>query len=84
MLLVELQGADKCFAQLGEEMQRTAEEGHMTADRFTAGETGDCLVDNSLENRGRKILLRRTFVDQRLDIGFCEIRRSGLRWSRAT
>ena len=58
-------------------MQRTAEKGHMTTNRFAAGETGDCLVDNSLENRGRKILLRRTFVDQRLDIRLCKYAAAG-------
>ena len=42
----------------------------MTADRFTAGKTGDRLVDNRLENRGGKIFLCSTVVDQRLDIGF--------------
>ena len=76
--------ADKCFAQLGEEMKRTAEKGHMTPDRLAAGQTADGLVDHSLENRGRQIFLRGTFVDQRLDIRFCEYAAAGCDGVRAT
>ena len=49
----------------------------MAADRFAAGQTADGLVDNCLENRSRQIFLGGTFVDQRLDIGFCKYAAAG-------
>ena len=49
-------------------MQRAAEKGNVAADRFTAGKTGNGLVDNCLENGSGKILLGGTIVDQRLDV----------------
>ena len=72
MLIIQLQGADKRSLQFGKEMKRSAEEGDMTADRFTAGQTTDGLVDDCLENRSRKVLLGSPLVDQGLDIGFGE------------
>ena len=68
MLLIQLQRADKSLPQLGEEVERSAQESHMPADRFAAGQAADSLVDHSLEDRNRKILLRSAFIDQRLDI----------------
>ena len=44
----------------------------MTADRLTAGKTGNGLVDHRLENGSSKVFLCGTIVDQRLDIGFCK------------
>ncbi len=60
----------KAFSQLGQEVKRTAEKCNMTADRFSAGKTGDGLVYNCLENRSGQILLGCTVVDQRLDVSF--------------
>ena len=40
----------------------------MTADRLTAGKTGNGLVDNRLENGGRQVFLGGSFVDEGLDI----------------
>ena len=49
-------------------MQRTTEESDMTADRFSAGQSTDGLVDNCLENRSRQVFFGGTIVDQRLDV----------------
>ena len=42
----------------------------MSADRLTAGQTADGLVDHCLENRGGKVFFGCTVIDQWLDIGF--------------
>ena len=68
MFLIQLQCTDKCLFQLGEEMKRSSQKGHMAADRLTAGQTADGLVDHCLENGRRQILLGRTVVDQGLNI----------------
>ncbi len=72
MVLIEIQRFDEALPQLVEEMQRPAEERDMSADRLAAGEAGDRLVHDGLENRRRQVLPGRAFVDQRLDIGLSE------------
>ncbi len=72
MFIVQLQGSDKSGLQLRKEVKRPAKESNVSADRFTAGKTGNGLVDNCLENGGRKVFLGCSVVDQRLDICFCE------------
>ena len=57
VLLIQLQGADKGFLQLRQEMQRAAQEGHVPADGLAAGQAADGLVDHRLENGGGQILL---------------------------
>ena len=47
-------------------MERAAEKGDVAANRFSAGQTGDGLVYNRLEDRSREILAGRTLVDERL------------------
>ena len=64
----EIQRADECGLQLGKEMQRSAQERDVSADRLTAGQTADRLVYDRLENGGGEVFLRRAFIDQRLDI----------------
>ena len=49
-------------------MQRTTKECYMSTDRLTTCQSGDCLIDNRLENRCWQVFLRCTLVDQRLDI----------------
>ena len=49
-------------------MQRAAKEGNVAADWFTAGKTGNGLVDDCLENRSRQVFFGSTVIDQRLDI----------------
>jgi len=49
----------------------------VAADWFTAGKTGNGLVDDCLENRSGKILFCCTVVDERLDIRFCEYTAAG-------
>ena len=62
----------KAALQLGEKVKRSSQECHMAADRFTAGQAADGLVDNRLENGGGKVFFGRALVDQGLDIGLCE------------
>ncbi len=59
----QIQGADKCRAQLREKMKRTAEKCNIAADRLAACQTADGLVDNRLENGGGQILFCCAFVD---------------------
>ena len=68
VFLIKVQSADEAFAKLGEEVQRTAEEGNMAADRFAAGKTGDGLVYHRLKNGYRQIFLGRALIDQRLNV----------------
>ncbi len=68
MFGVKLQGAFESLAELIQEMQGTAKEGDIAADRFSARETGDRLVGDCLENRGGQVFAGRAFVDEGLDI----------------
>ena len=72
MFIIQLQGSDKSSLQLRKEVKRPAKEGNVSADRFTAGKTGNGLVDNCLENGGRKVFLSCSVVDQWLDICFAK------------
>ncbi len=69
-LLREAQSADEGRLQLREEVQRTAQEGHMAPNGLTAGKAGDGLIHHRLENGGSQVRLGGALVDQRLDIGF--------------
>ena len=57
VLVVQLQGADKGCAQLGEEVKRPSEKCHVAADRFSAGKTADRLVDHCLKDGRGKVFL---------------------------
>ena len=61
-------------------MERTTKECNVATDRFTAGKTTDRLVDDCLENRGRKIFSCGTFIDQRLDVCFGKNTAAGCNW----
>lgn len=50
-------------------MQRSAQKGDVAADRLAAGKARDRLIYNGLEDRSSQVFLRRTFIDQGLDIG---------------
>ena len=64
----QIQGADKCRAQLREEMKRSTEKRNIAADRLAACQTTDGLVDNRLENGGGQILFGCALIDEGLDI----------------
>ena len=64
----QIQGADKCRAQLREEMKRSTEKRNIAADRLAACQTADGLVDNRLENGGGQILFGCALIDEGLDI----------------
>ena len=53
-------------------MQRSAEEGNVTADWFTAGKARNCLVNNCLKNGSGNVFAACTFVNQRLNVSFCK------------
>ena len=72
VLVVQFQRADESSAQFRQEVQRSAQERHMSPDRFSAGKPADGLVYYRLENRSGKVFLGRAVVDQRLDVRLCE------------
>ena len=53
-------------------MKRTAQEGNVAADGFSAGKSADGLVYNRLKDGGRQVRLGCALVDERLDIRLCE------------
>ena len=69
VLVIQLQGADKSRPQFREEMERSAQERYVSADRFAAGQSADGLVDHRLEDGRRQVFFGRSVVDQRLDVG---------------
>ena len=77
LVSLQVQSADKCLLQFGQEMKRTAEKCDIAADRLSTGKTADRLVDNRLKNGSGQILLRSTLIDQRLDISLCKYTASG-------
>ena len=72
MLVIEFKCTDKRCAQLREKVERAAEKGDVSADRLSAGQARDGLIDNRLKNRCGKVFLCCALVDQRLDVRFCE------------
>ena len=68
MLRVEPERFDETLLELGQEMQRTAEERDVAADRPPLREVADGLVHDRLENRECDIRFRRAVVHERLDI----------------
>ncbi len=72
LLAIKVQGFDKPFAELGHEMERPTQEGHLTTDRSALCQPADRLVDDGLQHRGGNIFFRRAFVEQRLNIRFGE------------
>ena len=63
------QGLDKTRLELGEVVQRAAQERHVAVDGAAASQTGDSLRDHRLEDRGGDVLFLSALVEQRLDIG---------------
>ena len=51
----QIQSSDKGGPKLGEEVKRTSQESHVSADRLSAGQAADSLVDNCLKNGGGQI-----------------------------
>ena len=67
-LRLEFQGFNKPLAQLGQEVQRAAQKGHVAFNRVAAGQTGDRLVNHSLQHGSGDVCLFCPVVDQRLNI----------------
>ena len=66
----ELQGADKGFFQLRQEMQGAAQKCHTPPDGLAAGKAGDGLIDHGLKNGCGQVGGGRALVDEGLNIGF--------------
>ncbi len=77
MLAIQLQGSDKSGFQLRKKVQRSAQEGHVSPDGLSAGQSRDGLIDHCLEDGSSQILFCSAFVDQGLDIRLCKHTASG-------
>ena len=66
------QGPLEGGAQLGQEVQRPAQEHDVTADGAPAGQARDGLGDDGLEDGGGQVLPCGTLVDERLEVGLGE------------
>ena len=62
----------KAWRSSGKKVERAAKKCYGAADRLAAGQTADGLVDHRLENGCGQIFPCSSFIDERLDIGFCE------------
>ena len=70
MFFLQTQGLNKAFPQFREKIQGPSKESNVPFDGPPTSKTTDGLVDNSLKNRGGKILPAGSLIDQRLNIGF--------------
>ena len=81
MFIIELQLPDKSRLQFCKEMERSAKECNVSANRFTLRESGNRLYDDRLENGCGEILFARAVVDQGLNVRLrkdAAARRNGL------
>ena len=69
VLLVQVEREVEAVAQLGEVLQRAAQEGDVAADGTAARQTRDGLGHDSLEDGGGHVLGAGALVEQRLDVG---------------
>ncbi len=69
MLLVQVERDVEAVAQLGEVLQRAAQEGNVAADGAAARQAGDGLGDHGLEDGRGDVLGAGALVEQRLHVG---------------
>ena len=69
VLLVQIEREVEAVAQLGEVLQRAAQEGDVAADGTAARQARNGLGHDSLENGGGHVLGAGALVEQRLDVG---------------
>ena len=69
VLLVQVEREVEAVTQLGEILQRAAQEGDVAADGTAACQARDGLGHDSLEDGGGHVLGAGAFVEQRLDVG---------------
>ena len=69
VLLVEVERLVEALAKRGEVLERAAEERDVAADGVAAGEAGDRLVGDGLEDGGSDVLAGGALVEQGLDVG---------------
>ena len=72
MLLVEAERLDEALLELGQEMERPAEERDMAVDRTSLREVADRLVDDGLQDGKRDVGLLRTIIHECLDVRLCK------------
>ena len=70
VLFVQAERDVKTLAQLGQVLQRAAQESHMAANGSAACQTGNGLRDDGLENGRSDVVPVGAFVQQRLNVGF--------------
>ena len=66
------QRTDKGVAQFRKKVKGAAQKSDVAADRFTAGQAADGLVDDGLKDGGGDIFFRRALIEKGLNIGFGE------------
>ena len=69
VLLVQVEREVEAMAQLGEVLQRAAQEGNVATDGATARQARDGLGHNGLEDGSGHVLGAGALVEQRLDVG---------------
>ena len=71
-LLGQLERLDEALTQLGQVMERPAQERHVAADGTPAGQAADGLHDHGLQHAGGDVVLLGPLVEQGLHVGFGE------------
>ena len=69
---VKLKGFNKALAQTLEKSKRTAEKDNLSCQLTTLGKAGYGLVNNSLEDGGRDILVPASLIENRLNVRLCK------------
>ncbi len=70
MLVIQLQSPDEGCTKFRKEVERAAQEGDMSTNGLAAGQAGNRLINNCLENGYCKVLLSGPVIDQRLYVSF--------------
>ena len=68
----QMQRFNKTLTQLRQKIKRTSQKRDVSTDRFSAGQSGNGLIDDGLENRGCHIFPMCAFIQKRLNIRFSE------------
>ena len=68
ILILDIQSLLETFAKDRLERQRTTKECYLAVDRASAGQAGNRLIDDGLENGQCNVFMRDAFIQERLDI----------------
>ena len=72
MLLVETERLDEALLELGQEVERPAEERDLAVNRTPLCEIADGLVHDGLQDGKRDVSLLRTVIHECLDVRLCK------------